>query len=37
MRKIDESERLMPEINPAKVCFIIQKSREYLTEDIGVE
>jgi hypothetical protein len=37
MRKIDESERPMPEINPAKVCFIIQKSREYLTEDIGVE
>jgi hypothetical protein len=37
MRKIDESERPMPEINPAKVCFIIEKSREYLGEDVGVE
>jgi hypothetical protein len=36
MRRIDESERPMPEINPAKVCFIIEKSREYLSEDIGV-
>jgi len=25
MRRIDESERPMPEINPAKVCFIIEK------------
>jgi hypothetical protein len=30
MRKIDESERPMPEIDLAKVCFIIEKSREYL-------
>ena len=37
MRTIDESERPMPEINPAKVCFIIEKSREYLSEDVGVE
>jgi Protein of unknown function (DUF3775) len=37
MRKIDDSERPMPEINPAKVCFIIEKSREYLSEDLGVE
>jgi hypothetical protein len=37
MRRIDESERPMPEINPAKVCFIIEKSREYLGEDVGVE
>jgi hypothetical protein len=37
MRRIDESERPMPEINPAKVCFIIEKSREYLGEDAGVE
>ena len=29
MRKIDESERPMPEIDLAKVCFIIEKSREY--------
>jgi hypothetical protein len=37
MRKIDLTERPMPEINPAKVCFIIEKSREYLGEDVGVE
>ena len=28
MRRIDASERPMPEINPAKVCFVIEKSRE---------
>lgn len=37
MRRIDEFERPMPEINPAKVCFIIEKSRAYLGEDVGVE
>jgi hypothetical protein len=37
MRRIDESERPMPEINRAKVCFIIEKSREYLGEDVGVD
>jgi hypothetical protein len=37
MRKIDVSERPMPEINPAKVCFVIEKSRELLSEDIGVD
>ena len=37
MRRMDESERPMPEINPAKVCFIVEKSREYLGEDVGVE
>jgi hypothetical protein len=37
MRKIDESERPMPEIELVKVCFIIEKSREYLGEDAGVE
>ncbi len=36
MRKIDVSERPMPEINPAKVCFVIEKSRELLGEDAGV-
>ena len=36
MRTIDESERPMPEINPAKVCFIIEKSRELLSEDVGM-
>jgi hypothetical protein len=37
MRKIDASERPMPEINPATVCFIIEKAREYLSEDLGAE
>jgi hypothetical protein len=37
MRKIDASERPMPDINPAKVCFVIEKSRELLSEDIGVQ
>jgi hypothetical protein len=37
MRRIDESERPMPEIDLAKVCFIVEKSREYLGEDAGVE
>jgi hypothetical protein len=37
MHKIDESERPMPEIDLAKVCFIIEKSREYRGEDVGVE
>ena len=36
MRKIDVSEQPMPEINPAKVCFVIEKSRELLGEDVGV-
>ncbi|RBP09718.1 uncharacterized protein DUF3775 [Roseiarcus fermentans] len=37
MRRIDTSERPMPEINPAKVCFIIEKARELLSEDVGVD
>jgi hypothetical protein len=37
MRKIDESERPMPEIDLAKVCFIIEKSREILSEEAGAE
>jgi hypothetical protein len=36
MRKIDVSERPMPEINTAKVCFVIEKSRELLSEDVGM-
>jgi hypothetical protein len=36
MRRIDASERSMPEINPAKVCFVIEKSREFLSEDVGM-
>ncbi len=26
----------MPEINPAKVCFVIEKARELLSEDVGI-
>lgn len=37
MRKIDESERPMPEIGLAKACFIVEKSREYLAEEAGSE
>ena len=33
MRKIDETEREMPEISQEKVCFIIEKSRELLCGD----
>ena len=36
MRRIDASERPMPEINPAKVCFVVEKSRELLSEDVGM-
>ena len=36
MRRIDTSERPMPEINPAKVCFVIEKARELLSEDVGM-
>jgi hypothetical protein len=37
MRKIDLTERPMPEINSAKVCFIIELAREYQSEDVGVD
>jgi len=37
MRKIDLTEGPMPEINPAKVCFIIEMAREYHGEDVGTE
>ena len=36
MRRIDATQRPMPEINPAKVCFVIEKSREFLSEDLAV-
>jgi hypothetical protein len=32
-----ENEPDMPEINTDKVCFIVTKSRELLSEDVGVE
>jgi hypothetical protein len=35
MRRIDTTERPMPEINPAKVCFVIEKARELFSEDVG--
>jgi hypothetical protein len=37
MRRIDETERPMPEINIAKVCFIVERSRELFSEDPGIE
>jgi hypothetical protein len=37
MRKIDESERPMLEVDLEKVCFIIEKSREYAGEEVGAE
>jgi Protein of unknown function (DUF3775) len=36
MRRIDTTERPLPEINPAKVCFVIEKARELSSEDVGV-
>ena len=36
MRTIDETERAMPEINPNKVCFVVQKARELLSKDEGI-
>ena len=37
MRRIDEYDRPMPGIDLAKVCFVIEKSREYLGEEAGAE
>jgi Protein of unknown function (DUF3775) len=37
MRRIDERNRPMPEIDLAKVCFIVEKSREYIGEEAGAE
>jgi hypothetical protein len=37
MRRIDETERPMPEIDLAKACFIIEKAREYAGEEAGSE
>ena len=36
MRKIDVTKQPMPEINTAKVCFVIEKSRELLNEDVDI-
>lgn len=37
MRRIDDGERSMPEINPDKVCFVIVKARELFSDDVGME
>jgi len=37
MRTIDESTPSMPDINPAKVCFVAAKARELLSEDVGLK
>jgi Protein of unknown function (DUF3775) len=37
VRRIDEGERPMPEINPEKVCFIIEMARNLLGEDVGIQ
>ena len=37
MRRIDDGELPMPEINPDKVCFVIVKARELAGQDTGVE
>ncbi len=33
MLKIDPSQRSMPEINPAKVCFLVEKTRSLCAQD----
>ena len=37
VRRIDEGEKPMPEINPEKVCFIIEMARNRLSADEGVD
>jgi hypothetical protein len=37
VRRIDEGEKPMPEINPEKVCFIIEMARNMLGEDLGID
>jgi Protein of unknown function (DUF3775) len=37
VRRIDEGEKPMPEINPEKVCFIVEMARNLLGEDVGIE
>jgi hypothetical protein len=34
---LSENEPEMPEINTDKVCFVVTKSRELLSEDVGAE
>ncbi len=37
VRRIDAGEKPMPEINPEKVCFVIEMARDLLGADVGVE
>jgi hypothetical protein len=37
MLKVDPQQLSMPDINPEKVCFIVEKARELFSEDIGVD
>ena len=37
MRVIDDSLPPMPEINPDKVCFIIEMARDRLSADVGLD
>ena len=37
MRRIEDGEKPMPEISTDKVCFVIAKSRELFSEDVGAE
>jgi len=37
IRRIDVGEKPMPDINPEKVCFIIEMARDLLSADVGVE
>ena len=37
MLKVDPEQLSMPDINPEKVCFIVEKARELFSEDVGVD
>jgi len=37
MRIIDDTPSSMPDINPEKVCFVVTKARELLSEDEGLK
>ena len=37
IRRIDEGEKPMPDINPDKVCFIVEMARDRLSPDLGID
>jgi len=37
MRIIYDAPSSMPDINPEKVCFVVTKARELLSEDVGLK